>query len=176
MTQVTLAVLAFSCAVLCVGVAGLLRRVTDVKLALSGHSGEHRQFMIDIGRQLPKEVIAEIPEPEEDALLIVGSTSCETCKIVLAELDAVPGQVVAGVIQDGADDELIELGRCSALLSTATTELLVREFDLSQVPVAIAQRDGYVTGAAYGAQIGTGEGLREFWAMFGAFAPVEVVA
>ena len=47
MTQITLAVLAFGCATLCVGVAGLLRRITDVKLAFGGYTGEVRQFMCE---------------------------------------------------------------------------------------------------------------------------------
>src|ERR671935_2760 len=77
MTQITLAVLALGCATLCVGVAGLLRRITDVKLAFGGYTGEVRQFMIDSGRRLPEDVIAEIPDPEDDALLVLGSGSCE---------------------------------------------------------------------------------------------------
>jgi hypothetical protein len=174
MTQITLAVLSLGCATLCVGVAGLLRRITDVKLAFGGYTGEVRQFMIDTGRRLPEDVIAEIPDPEDDALLILGSGSCEACRRVLAELDLVPGQVIAGIARDPeVETEAPPIGACTATLSDAATETLVREFDLSQVPVAIAQRDGYVVGAAYGAAIESGEKLRDFWAMFGV-NPVEV--
>ena len=48
---------------------------------------------------------------------------------------------------------LISARMSTATFSDAATETLVREFDLSQVPVAIAQRDGYVVGAAYGSAI-----------------------
>ena len=174
MTQITLAVLALGCATLCVGVAGLLRRITDVKLAFGGYTGEVRQFMVDSGRLLPEDVIAEIPNPEDDALLVLGSGSCEACRRVLAELDVVPGQVVAGIVREpDIEVEPPPIGSCTATLSEAATETLVRELDLSQVPVAIAQRDGYVVGAAYGPAIENGEKLRDFWALFGANA-VEV--
>jgi hypothetical protein len=174
MTQITLAVLALGCATLCVGVAGLLRRITDVKLAFGGYTGEVRQFMIDSGRLLPDDVIAELPNPEEDALLVLGSNSCESCRRVFAELDVVSGQVVAGVVVEAdVEAERPPIGSCTAILSDAATETLVRELDLSQVPVAIAQRDGYIVGAAYGPAIETGEKLREFWTLFGA-NPVEV--
>jgi hypothetical protein len=173
-TDIALTVLGLACATLCVGVAGLLRRITDVKLAFGGYSGERRQFMIDSGRALPGLVVDEIPDAEEDALLVLGSGSCDICRAVLAELDVVQGQVLAGIVQEQeGSTETPLVANCTARLSDVATETLVREFDINQVPVAIAQRDGYVVGAAYGAAIGTGEQLRDFWALFGA-KPLEV--
>lgn len=169
MSQIALAVLALAAAALCIGVAGLLRRVTDVKLTLGGYNGERRQFIIDIGLMLPQPVLDEIPDPASDALIVVGASTCEVCHQLFAELDVVPGQVLAGVANDREDelDRLVVAGGAGRL-SPAATEVLVREFDLSQVPVAIAERDGYVIGAAYGEEIGSGEKLGAFWAGFAA--------
>jgi hypothetical protein len=175
-TNIAITLLALACAALSVGVAGLLRRITDVKLALGGYSGEVRQFMIDIGRRLPESVLDELPDSSSDALLVVATTSCDVCERVLAELDRVPGQVVAAVIEEkGVPVGRIEVAAGAGRLSSDASEELVRDFDITQVPVAIAQRDGYVVGAAYGTEIGSGEKLREFWTKLGV-RPSEVAA
>ena len=176
MTDIAITLVALACAVLSVGIAGLLRRVTDVKLALGGYSGEARQFVIDIGRRLPESVLAELPDSSRDALLVVATTSCDVCERLLAELDRVPGQVVAAVlVEKGVPVERIAVAASAGRLSSDASEQLVRELDVSQVPLAIAQRDGYVIGAAYGNEIGSGEQLRAFWAKLGV-RPSEVAA
>jgi hypothetical protein len=172
MNQVSVGILTLGCAVLCLGVAGLLRRITDVKLALGGYNGEIRQFMVDIGRMLPEPVIAELPDPEMDALLVVASRSCETCHRLAGEVEALSGQVLVGVLP--GDGPGLDTGDVP-LLSEEATERLATEFDLSQIPVVIAQREGYVVGAAYGETLVADGGLTRFWRTI-TDHPVEVTA
>jgi hypothetical protein len=161
MNEIAITVLSLACATLCVGVAGLLRRVVDVKLALGGYDGERRQFMVDIGRKLPEPVIAKIPYPEDRGLIVVASRSCEACHQVVEELDGIGGQVLVGVM--AGEGVALDTGDVP-LLSEEATEQLVAEFGLSQIPVAIAQQDGYVVGAAYGEALAVEGGLGRFWA------------
>ena len=164
MTNIALAVLALSCAGLSVGVAGLLRRVTDVKLALGGYSGEIRQFIIDFGRRLPASVVEGIPEPTSDALILVGSTSCDACKALIGELDKMPGQILLAILdQDRRGLSSLTIGRSVVVLDADAAGTLARDFDISQVPVVITQRDGVVVGAAYGSAIESGRKLRDYW-------------
>lgn len=172
MTDVSIAVLSLGCAVLCVAVAGLLRRITDVKLRLGGYNGEIDQFMIDIGRMLPEPVVAEIPDPSSAALLIVASRSCEVCHQLVEQLDSLPGQVLVGVMSgEGADLDT----EAQLLLSERATDELVNELGLSQIPVAIVQRDSFIVGAAYGDPLVDPGGLEKFW-MNIIDQPVEVPA
>jgi|GEM_PF-2456074 hypothetical protein len=165
-SQVALGALALGCAVLCVGVAGLLRRITDVKLSLGGYT-ESRPFIVDIGRRLPDDVIDAIADPQADALIVIGSTSCDACRGVLADIDTLPGQILVGIVRDpAAGDEELEIGSHASRLSDGITEAFVHSFDLTQVPVAIAQRDGFVVGAAYGRDIESAEKLGVFWRNF----------
>jgi hypothetical protein len=169
MLDVGFAILAAGCAVLSVAVAGLLRRITDVKLTLGGYTDEPRPFMIDMGRMLPQRVLQEIPRVEEDALILLGSASCHLCHDLLAEVGALRRQVVVGVVpeRDGTDGSPLVIGSRSATLTEEATIELTRAFEIDQVPVAIVQRDGYVVGASYGADLESTEKLQQFWEMFG---------
>lgn len=169
MLEVGFAILAVGCAVLSVAVAGLLRRITDVKLALGGYTDEPHPFVIDMGRLLPERVLEEIPRVEEDALILLGSVSCHLCHDLLAEVGLLRRQVVVGVVPepDGPDGSPLVIGSCSATLTEEATSELVRAFEIDHVPVAIVQRDGYVVGASYGTDLESTEKLQQFWEMFG---------
>lgn len=98
MTSIGTTLLAVSCAVLAVAVAGLLRRIADVKLALGGYVDTPEQFMIDSGTRLPDAVLGELSDVSSVALLVVASPDCDTCTDLLPELERLPGQVVAAVL------------------------------------------------------------------------------
>ena len=155
---------------LTVAVLGLLRRVTDLRLLLSGHSEAPRsQLRMVAGRELPAGAV------DGDALLVFATAGCDSCTALLGELDHVRGGTVVVVPADGDAAELRPLvAEGVPLLDDGEARRLVDDLGIDTTPFVLAQRDGIILGHAYGESAASALHLEELWATLGV-RPLEEV-
>jgi hypothetical protein len=170
-----LVVTAVAVATLTIAVLGLLRRVTDLRLLLSGHGDVRRSSLrLVAGRQVP-------PLPDDplagDVLLVFASPGCDTCAALLGELDRVAGGGrVAVVPVDATAASLLPLAADGVeVLDDASAGVLVEDLAIDATPYVVALRDRFVLGHAHGESIASASQVQAFWADLGV-RPLEEVA
>jgi hypothetical protein len=169
-----LIVTAVAVATLTVAVLGLLRRVTDLRLLLSGHGDVARSSLrLVAGRQVPP-----LPDDplEGDVLLVFASAGCDTCAALLGELDRVAGGRVAVVPTEGTAASLLPMVAGGVqVLDDAAARLVVDDLDIDATPYVVALRDRFILGHTHGESATSATQLQAFWAELGV-RPLQEVA
>jgi hypothetical protein len=161
-------VLALTCGVaivaLTVAVLGLTRRVTDVRMTLSGHGGVAEDLRADAGRLLPDGLVEELgPQYRSHALLVFASAHCEVCLTLLDGLAADTDLPVV-VCPTGGDQGQLEraVDPRLAVIAGDVSESAARELHIVQTPLVLVQRDGVILGHARGDSAQSAAQVRAF--------------